>query len=325
MVLAIAGCGRLGFEAEPDAVVALCESTKVGSVVLDGAPLALRAVPLSTGYGVAIGTAAGNVYAIRVAPNLTVESTHLPMTGGYVLQGASQLSDRLFIHANLDTGSFVKALEVTWDSYTTAASGAASTLDPPMAPLPGGAQGVLGTIDGGKLQMQIVPADLTATLGVDVSLAAARATLLVHPDGVRALADDGAGTCSAVVVPPDGITRDPRTVTNCELVHAASDRAGTLAIATRRAGELALTTLVADATLDPTLTRLGPGSEARVALVADEPWVAYRDGSVRLARVADGSATIGIAELAGPFDLVTDRLFWLDGGDLQTARPCLAP
>lgn len=334
ILLGITGCGRWGVDPGAQGVGAddgvdatvsaihpdLCEVADVGDLNLSGVPVSMRAVALSDGFAVLIGTDVGHVYAIRVASDRTLAGQHLPISGSaYVLHGVGQIADRPFLYLDVFNDSYLKGLDPTWDGYGTASTGTAASIDPPFALLPDGLTAMSGTITSGTLELREIDTTGATITTPSVQPTAIAASFTPIPGKIRAAIGRDDGTCETFVIDANTI-RDPKTIPSCANPIVTGRSNGHGAVVHTTANQLAVYLIG----LDTTLT-IGAAADPRIVTIDDEIWLAYqRAGGVALGRVVDAAleeAPVPVAK--SPFDLTPTAMFWLDGMRLRTATPCL--
>jgi hypothetical protein len=333
MVLALAACGRLGFDESSgddtgdapvgDVVPNICNGRMAGALSLNGTetPVKMRATQLANGgYAVAVETTDANVYVLRLDANGAVVSQHAPMNAGYTLHGISQINDRPFVYVFTSGAGYIKMLEPDWNSYTTGPSGEQFTLDPQQALLPGGATAMYGVIAGGT--MSITSIDMTGVTGVgaDYAPAATRGSFAKMPSGVRVVASN-AGGCETFAIAPSGTTGMRDAFGPCEepVIAMVDDQRGAILYKDATNGSLAVYTLP-----DKAKTTLEPGTNPRIAVFDGAIWVAYLAQNALRIRRFDGIAPPTQQDFPAipVFDLLPTAAFWVDTDGVHAADPC---
>jgi hypothetical protein len=326
-LLVLAGCGRIGFSTGDDVgpdpgdaatlVPDVCDIVDTGAITFAGSPTALRAVYLASGYGVALGTDATNVYAIRLGIDRRILDQHLPLAGGYALRGAGQIQDNLFIYVDAAPESYLKALMPSWDDYTTAQSGGAAAIDPPIAVLPGGATAASAMINAtGNLELRVIdPAGLEVSLSTYQPTARA-ASVSPVADGAVIAVDRGDGTCETARF--TGTVSTPQVITGCSDPLVTGD-----GLLHRSGGGYALRTLGTGTTM-----AMADVVDPRIATLEGATWLAYQrptsvDATLVIARPLDGRIVETTIAIKPPFDLSDAGLFWVEDGHLWAGRPCM--
>lgn len=338
LLLALVGCGRLGFdEAEPSppapdaaaAVPNLCNRRTIGSIALGTeSAVKLRATTLSNGHAVAVQTDGNNTYVARLDAAGDVESTHLPFGGnGYQLFGISEVSDRPFVYVFTAGGGYIKLLTPDWNAYDTGPSGEERPMDPQQALLPGGSAAVFGTMSGGVLSIGSIDATNTVLGAADYSPVAGFASFGSIASGVRVVISE-AGACETFAIAADGTTGPRHQFSPCfEPRLATLGNEGVVLHRTSDTGSLALHQIPADASQVGSTTVLEDGSNPRIAAIDGAIWVGYlRDaGGARLIRVVEEVVTMrDDPSIDVAFDLLADGAFWVTAtGELHAGTPCL--
>lgn len=340
LVLALVGCGRLGFDEstpggptpdapDPAALPTLCNIRSIGQLAIGTeVPIRVRAVALSTGHALAVQTDANNTYMVRLDASGGVVSTHLPFGGnGYQLLGISQVSDRPFVYVFTSGAGYIKLLVPDWNSYETGPSGEAWPMDPQQALLPDGTTAIYGVIAGGTLGIHRIDATNAILGDADYAPVATSASFGTLPDGARVVVEN-AGACETFAIAPDGKTSARHQFSPCyEPRLATLGELGAVIHKTAPAGPLALYQIPADPSGIGETTVFEIGTNARIATIGGAIWVGFlrESGGARAIRVTPEAVTMqDYPAISSAFDLLPSGSFWVTStGELQSATPCL--
>jgi hypothetical protein len=340
LLIALAGCGRLGFDdvlpvldpgdagptdGSPATTPNICSPrTITGFSIGAETPVKVRATQLSTGFAVAVETSAANVYVARIDAAGALVSMHLPFAAGYTLHGISQIADRPFVYVFTSGGGYIKMLVPDWNSYDTGPSGEELSMDPQQAILPGATTAMFGTIAGGQLSIAAIDATGATSITADYAPTATSASFAPVPNGARVVVDN-AGVCETFAIAADGTTGTRHAISPCHapLLAMVDGNIGGVLHQTATGGPLALHLMTApDA---GTTSALEIATNARIAVIGGALWVAYLRGvAARLIRFdGQGSTTHDFPAIDAVFDLIPKAAFWIDANGLQTGEPCL--
>lgn len=337
LLLAIAGCGRLGFDesgpppvtddAAANATPKICNARLITELALTGeSAIKIRGTALSTGHALAIQTDLDNTYMVRLDSDGEFVMTTLPFAAGYSLHGISQLADRPFVYVFTGGSAYIKLLTADWGTYETGPSGEELAMDPQQARLPGEATAMFGVIAGGALSIAAIDVDNATSGGADYSPAATFASFGTITSGVRVVVED-AGTCETFAIAPDGGTSGRHAFSPCfEPRLATLGDQGAVLYQTSAGGPFAVHGIPADAGDPGTTTVLELGSNPRIATIDGAIWVAYLGATgARLYRIAGEAVTMrDYPEIQSAFDLTPKGAFWItETGSLHAGEPCV--
>jgi len=329
-VLTVSACGRFGFDENRPADAAssepqICNARMIGSLPLTGAPVKLRATPLSTGHALAVQTDAIDTHLARLDATDTVVSTHMTFFGNYALQAISEVADRPFVYVFVAGAGYIKLVTSDWNTYDTGPSGEQRELDPQQVLAPDGTFAISGVIAAGTLKIQNIDVNNTILGQADYAPFASFASFGAIPSGARVVVENG-GSCETFTIDLDGKTGPRHAFAPCfEPRIATLGSEGAAIYRTSVDGPYALHQIPANANDPGTMTPLEVATNPRIATIDGAIWVGYlRNNALRLVRFAGDDVTMhDDPSITTVFDLLPSGLFWVtSSGELHAGTPC---
>ena len=328
-------------DASSSKVVSLCSPQSVGTGSFGaGTPRIVRAIDVpSVGqqpemFAVAVGTTAHDLYLVKVNPDLSFDSQHLPLAATYDLWSANVVHGNLLVGC-LDTGDghgYLKAISSDWNGYTAQQYGGTPVLDPPLAPLATGTTALYALVDtSGALAMEVIDMN-----GVTVSskpaneAMPARVSVAGTEAGAFVVASRADGTCAAFFVDANATSGVKTSIPSCASPAAATLPDGTAAIAYVSGTQIRLH-IVPPAPLVASDFEIGSGSNPRITAQhgAAGFFVAWTDpvtSQIDLGAFDAGGGVSNQTNAPGAtfgFLPAADRAFWVAGSALMTTGICI--
>ncbi len=350
-LLALVGCGRLGFgEGSPNGANGATDAA-VGEDALESGPtpqfcddrvvttlpigpldaVAIRAVALSASYAIAIETVDRDIPLIEADASAAFVATHMPFRSTYgPLRGMSEHNDLPVIQLRSEGDGYIKYVQPGWEAYGTGPLGGDVEIDPSYAELTPSA-GIAGQIFDGTLYVGVVqdndPGTITSADYIPTD--AVSASITVSSGGARVAVEKTGGACETFIVSPDNKTHKHYRFSPCYApkVAAIDDMFSAIVHRTDDIGPYAVHIIPADADGVGTTLPLPGATYARIAARIDGAiWVGHTSGSYRgLTRIAPSGAVREHRENVPGFyfDLTERDAFWYDGATVHVSTPCL--